>query len=261
MTLLSDLRMLGRSAAFVGSTAAHLTALGVDLSLHGDERHHGIIHKWRARWAGGLMSLYGLHVQAHGPHVGEGKQYPGVSPDGTGRVFILNHRSGMDIVLSLVFFEAYMVSRADLGQWPLIGLAARSTGTLFVDRSSSRSGAAVVRLMTKTLQRGHAIALYPEGTTFAGDEVRPLKSGAFRAAKEAGAEIVPAGLAYRTTEAGFGDESFGNHMRRVAGMPQIDVALEVGEAYRSDGLSVQALRDDGRQRLQALVDRARQRLH
>lgn len=255
-----DLRLAARSLAFVASTGAHLTGLGLDLQWHASNEQHRIVHKWRRSWAGGLMKLYGLDVKACGDFAALGEQYPGTSENGRGRVFILNHRSGMDIILSLVFFEAYMVSRADLAAWPLIGLAARSTGTLFVDRSSSKSGRAVVDAMAGALRQGHGVALYPEGTTFSGDEVRALKSGAFRAAQEAEAEIVPVGLAYASSKASFGDETFGQHMRRVAGMGRIEVALEVGEPYRCQDKSMKVLRQEGRQRLQELVNQARQRV-
>ena len=56
---------------------------------------------------------------------------------------------------------------------------------------------------------GQTVIVFPEGTTFAGDEVRPFHAGAFVAALRTGAEIVPVGLAYqRGSGAAFVDESF-----------------------------------------------------
>src|SRR6478609_5701447 len=104
---------------------------------------------------------------------------------------------------SSAFIEANTVSRADLAGWPVIGLAARRVGTLFVDRSDKRSGAAVINAMITGLESGRGVMVYPEGTTFAGDEVRPFRAGAFLAAQRAGAEIVPVGIAYGGDGASF----------------------------------------------------------
>ena len=49
--------------------------------------------------------------------------------------------------------------------------------------------------------------LYPEGTTYSGDEVRPFRAGAFLAAQRTGAEIVPVGIAYEGDAASYGETS------------------------------------------------------
>ncbi len=218
------------------------------------------MNHWAGRWARNLLRIYQVHVQPAGPHVGLGGRYPGRSDSGTGRLFVLNHRSGLDVGITLSYFNASLVSRADLARWPMIGYVARGTGTLFVERGNRRSGMAVLKQMSGALEAGRGIAIYPEGTAFSGDEVRPLFTGGFRAAMRAGAEIVPAGIAYADAETTFGDESFLEHMKRVASMKRVDVALEVGEPIASQGQSLKALRGLTRERLQALVDRARGRL-
>ena len=107
-----------------------------------------------------------------------------------------NHRSAIDIGVVLATFGGTMVSRADLASWPVVGAAARAVGTVFVDRSSAKSGAATIRAIQKHLEEGQTINLFPEGTTFDGDEVRPFHGGAFVSAVRAEAEVLPVGLAY-----------------------------------------------------------------
>ena len=71
--------------------------------------------------------------------------------------------------------------------------------------------------------------IFPEGTTFAGDEVRPFHAGGFAAAAGTGADVVPVGLAYsRKSEAAFGDETFVAHLGRMAAAPPSFVVLSVG---------------------------------
>jgi 1-acyl-sn-glycerol-3-phosphate acyltransferase len=169
----------------------------------------------------------------------------------------MNHRSMLDIFVDLAFIEANTVSRADLAGWPVIGLAARRVGTLFVDRSDKRSGAAVINAMIAGLQMGRGVMVYPEGTTFAGDEVRPFRAGAFLAAMRAGAEIVPVGIAYGGADSSYLQESFPAHYRRVAGSPVTRIGLVAGEPFRAEGTEVEAIQERARAEVQALVHRAR----
>jgi 1-acyl-sn-glycerol-3-phosphate acyltransferase len=132
----------------------------------------------------------------------------------------------------LATFGGTMVSRADLARWPLVGAAARAVGTVFVDRASAKSGAATIRAIQKHLASGRTIALFPEGTTFDGDEVRPFHGGAFVAAARAEAEILPVGLAYpKGSGAAFVDETFPEHLARLAASDDTRIALAVGDPF------------------------------
>jgi len=215
-----------------------------------------------ARYGAGLLRLYGLEVSAEGPYVElPGGRYPARDASGRGRLFVMNHRSMLDIFVNLAFLEANIVSRADLSRWPVIGLAARRVGTLFVDRSSKQSGAAVISAMCGAVERGRAVMVYPEGTTFSGDEVHPFRPGAFLAAERTGAEIVPVGIAYEGDAASFLDETFANHLLRVSSTRRIRIGLSVGEAIRGDQAGgVEALKALAHERVEELVRRARRRL-
>ena len=100
--------------------------------------------------------------------------------------------------------------------------------------------------------------MYPEGTTFAGDEVRPFRAGAFTAAQRTGAEIVPMGIAYEGHAATFVDEAFPAHYRRVASSPKTRLGLIFGDPIPAgDHPDVNVLRGLAHERVQALVHRAR----
>jgi lyso-ornithine lipid O-acyltransferase len=252
-----------RTAGFVGLTFSLLAGFEGERALAADDRaRDDVTYKWMARYGRGLLALYGLEVSTRGPFV-EGGRYPARDAAGRGRLFVMNHRSMLDIFVNLAFLEANIVSRADLEGWPVIGLAARRVGTLFVDRSSKRSGAAVINAMASAVERGRAVMVYPEGTTFRGDEVRPFRPGAFLAAARTGAEIVPVGIAYEGEAAFYLDEPFTRHLLRVSATRRIRIALEVGEPLLPGGSAdadVDALKDLAHERVQALVHRARARL-
>ena len=91
-------------------------------------------------------------------------------PRAGARVIVSNHRSGLDIPLLGSLFDAAFLSRADLGQWPAIGDAARHIGTLFVDRKDQTSRAEAIKAMRRVIEAGEGVLVFPEGTTHAGDE-------------------------------------------------------------------------------------------
>ena len=234
--------------------------LEVDTALSAREEREEVLAKWIARYGRALLGLYGVDLRAGGPFAGEGQRYPGRGAGGRGRVFVMNHRSGLDVPVTLALFDATIVSRADLADWPVIGMAARRVGTLFVDRESRSSGATVVQGMVSAIEGGRSVMIYPEGTTFAGDEVRPFRLGAFRTALRSGSEVVPAGIAYGD-RAEFTESSFMVHMKRVSERPRTRVAVEVGEPItplKDD--TPESLRDRVQQAVQVLVHRARPRL-
>jgi 1-acyl-sn-glycerol-3-phosphate acyltransferase len=254
-----------RTAGFVGLTLALLAGFESERALAPDDRaRDDVTYRWMQRYGLGLLRLYGLEVASGGPYVegtaGGPPRYPARDARGRGRLFVMNHRSMLDIFVNLAFFEANIVSRADLSGWPVIGLAARRVGTLFVDRTDKRSGTAVIDAMCSAVLCGRGVMVYPEGTTYAGDEVRPFRPGAFLAAARAGAEIVPVGIAYEGEAAAFGDESFVSHLLRVSSTRRLRVGLEVGEAIPGDRADVEAVKALTHQRVQALVRRARARL-
>jgi 1-acyl-sn-glycerol-3-phosphate acyltransferase len=262
MTTLSvseRLRLGSRVARFTGVTLDQLAKLEVARLGKDEATAAALVCHHRALWAKRMLKVFGIEPQVQGVRLATGERYPGTDARGVGRVFLFNHRSGMDILLSLAFFDATIVSRADLASWPVIGLAARRVGTLFVDRADAKSGAAVIQRMARALLEGQGIGIYPEGTAFGGDEVRPLKTGAFRAAQRAGAELVPVGFAYDDPRTAYGDESFVAHMERVASMERLVVSIDVGEPLSSAG-SMHELREQGRVALQRCVTRARARL-
>jgi 1-acyl-sn-glycerol-3-phosphate acyltransferase len=271
---LDTLRLPLRTAGSLGLTVGMYGLLEIDTALSSEAERDVVLHTWMRRYGRTLLKIYGVEVQPGGPYVSERAQvadgaagapaeagfYPGRDARGMGRLFVMNHRAAFDIMLTLAFFEATIVSRADLAGWPVIGTAARRVGTLFVDRSDKRSGAAVVQAMGAALQGGRGVMIYPEGTTFAGDEVRPFRMGGFKAACGVGAEIVPVGVAYAGAACTYVNESFTSHMTRVSCVKHTRAAFEVGAPIATAGQDVSAVRDGAQQAVQALVHRARARL-
>lgn len=257
---ITSIRFAIRMTAFVLGTLFFWGGMEIDFLLRRRTRRIDLISKWTRRWAGTLLRVFGIRVEAYGPFANEGKLYPGRDERGIGRIFVMNHRSGADIPVVLTIAAVHVISRHDLAKWPLIGPGARRIGTLFVDRKSRRSGATVLRQISDKLEAGEGIAMFPEGTAHPGDEVRPFKPGAFKAAQRAAAQIVPMGVAYGDPAAYYTDDSFMAHMKRIACLRRMRVVVEIGEPLTVDEGSSMEVKDQARERVEELVAKARERL-
>lgn len=261
MSAITDARFAGRAAGIAAYSMWCYVRFETEVRLlHPEasqdeawmERH---ISSTMHRYGRMMTDLYGLDIATEGlPPDGF---FRGTDANGKGRVFVSNHRSALDILATLKHFEGKHVSRADLAGWPIIGLVARRIRILFVDRENRRSAAAVMKQMIEYVERGIGVIIFPEGTTYDGDEVRPFKPGAFTVARKTGCEIVPFGIAYARSGASFGDESMLLHMRRVSGAPTTRLAIAAGEPFRAGSLDTSALAVAAHDKVQALVNRAR----
>lgn len=250
------LRRARRLSGFVAITTAMVGMYVAHRRVARAPESRELRDAWVRRWSAALLRLFALEVET----IGSLPPAPRA-----GRLVVANHRSTIDVGLLLGAFGGRMVSRDDLSGWPVVGPAARAVGTVFVDRASSIGGVAAIRTMGRLLRAGETVIVFPEGTTFADDEVRPFLPGAFVAALGAGAEIVPVGIAYGLgSGAAFLDEPFGEHLLRLAGAPPSRVALAIGAPVAvgasGAGRAAAAVADEARVLVQALVARARKRL-
>ncbi len=201
-------RQAARAAGFIGVTGAMLPVYVSRDRLAARESRDAVRDRWVKRWAGALLSIFAVTPELCAP---------APPRSGRGRLVVSNHRSAIDIGVLLKVLGGRMVSRADLSRWPVIGAAARSVGTVFVDRSDASSGASAIREIRELLRAGQTVIVFPEGTTFAGDEVRPFQAGAFLSAMNTEAEVLPVGLAYEAgSQAAFVNETFPAHLARLA---------------------------------------------
>ncbi len=248
-------RQAARASGFVGLTAAMLPPFVARMATVSDADRNAVRDAWVGRWARSLLSLFAIEV------VVDGTIPPPTQGRGRGRLVVTNHRSAIDIGVVLALFGGTMVSRADLATWPVVGAAARAVGTVFVDRTSAKSGAATIRAIQKHLEDGQTINLFPEGTTFDGDEVRAFFGGAFVSAVRAEAEVLPVGVAYpRDSGAAFVNESFASHLARMARSRPTRMVISVGSPFvarKSDRATDVMTRAHAE--VQALVVRARNR--
>jgi len=160
-------------------------------------------------------------------------------------------------LLLLDLFGGHFLARGDMADWPGIGPLSRRAGTLFVDRGDAASGASAIRRIRDRLSKGISISVFPEGTTFEGDDVREFQPGAFIAIARERGEIVPVGIAYESRDAIYGDEPVTAHMKRLVRARSIHVGVAVGPPIDASGTAVRSLAVNLQSTVQALVHQAR----
>lgn len=251
MTIAESARRAARISGFVALTPTMLAGWSLRDAM-GSRDPIALRDRWFGAWCDAMLRVFSIRIVR--------ANAPAPRAHGKGRLVVSNHRGVADVLVLLSVFGGRMVSRADLSRWPLIGLAGRKLGTVFVDRENLRSGAATIRAMRELLRAGESITIFPEGTTFAGDEVRKFHAGGLSAAAGTGAEIVPVGLAYsRDSQAAFLDESFPSHLSRMAAAPPSFVAISIGAPFEMPAKSRSAdFAERAREAVASEVARARE---
>lgn len=243
--VLGSLRAGVRAAVVAGWTASvvygHRAAAWVRPELDSPAGKRPFIE----RWGRGIIPLLGaeLHLVSGRPPERDRGPY----------LVVANHRSPLDILVCMHLVGGVVLSHHGVASIPVFGAAAKATDTIFVDRADGKSGARAIREMRRRLREGRNVIVFPEGTTFRGDEVRAFKRGAFTAARGLELEVLPIGVAY---EPGceFVDETFGRHMARMSARPRTPIWVCIGEPtpMPSDAAGEERVRSA----IQALVDRA-----
>ena len=170
-----------RLAGVVGRVFQGLWLAGVRMPRLDAAGRHAIVQRWSVQ----MLRTLGVEVRVTGtPHVGA-------------VLFVANHVSWLDIpALHASAPHARFVSKAAIAHWPLLGSLARAGGTLFIERERKRDALRVVHEVADALRGADAIAVFPEGTTGAGDAVLPFHANLLQAAITTGCVVQPVVLRY-----------------------------------------------------------------
>lgn len=136
-------------------------------------------------WAGKLLRVLGLQHQVNG-HFHAGPV-----------LLLSNHVSWLDILaIHAACPRARFVSKADVRAWPLLGWLVGAVGTLFIERERKRDALRVVHQVAEGLAEGGTIAVFPEGTTGAGDALLPFHGNLLQAAIVGGHPVQPVAMRF-----------------------------------------------------------------
>jgi len=172
----------------MGKVIRHLTKGAATMALVfpfvGADRRRRITK----RWSDGVLEIFGLTLEVEGE--------PHCETHGGPVLIVSNHISWVDIYAYLSVADFRFVAKSEVRSWPLIGWFARNIGTIFVERDRPRDAVRVGRELGDALGSGHAVCLFPEGTTTDGSVVLPFSSVLMSAAADTGTPVQPVSIAY-----------------------------------------------------------------
>jgi lyso-ornithine lipid O-acyltransferase len=91
-------------------------------------------------------------------------------------LLVCNHMSYLDILVLSSLTPAVFVAKREVKSWPVMGLMAQLSGTIFVDRERRTHVGKVNNEIQNALNDGMLVVLFPEGTSSDGKTVLPFKS-------------------------------------------------------------------------------------
>lgn len=178
-------------------------------------------------------------------------QVEGTPP--TRGVVVANHLSYLDIAILSAEMKCFFVAKAEISKWPYFGEAARSGGTLFIDRASLASAEVVAAEILQRLSLPAPILFFPEGTSSDGSSVLRFHSRLFEPAIVAQAPVTAASIRYAPGDGRaereicwFGDEEFLPHLWKTLGSAGFTAEVHFGEpqVYADRRVAAQTTRDE-----------------
>ncbi len=176
------------------------------------------------RWARTSLWVLGARIRESGP-----------PPESS--LVVSNHLSYLDILVLGSRFPSLFVSKAEVARWPVMGLLARTSGTIFVDRDRKRDLPKVASQIAGELEAGSSVVLFPEGTSSGGADLLPFRPSLLAPAAQTGRPVRYASLRYQAPPGHppasqclcwWGDMAFGGHFWALLRLPYFDADVRFG---------------------------------
>lgn len=213
----------------------HLAAGLVRVTFQYPKLDAGARARVMRRWSLELLRILGVQLSVRGDP-------PGIKP--RLGVVVANHVSWLDIFVISAISPCRFVAKSDIRRWPVIGYLCDRAGTLFIERTRRRDTARINEQIRALLLSGERMAIFPEGTTTDGTELKPFHASLLQPAVEVQAPVYPAALRYRDASGAlskavpyYGDMSFAESLKRILREPRIYAELIFCDPIDARGLT------------------------
>lgn len=118
-------------------------------------------------------------------------------PEKGGALFIGNHRSYFDILISYIYMKSItgFVSKLEMDRIPILNSWMRMIHCLFLDRDDVKQGLQIILAAIAQIKEGINVFIFPEGTrNKENDTFMPFKAGSFKIATKSGCDIIPVSI-------------------------------------------------------------------
>lgn len=115
-------------------------------------------------------------------------------PTDTAVLYVGNHRSFFDIVLTLSKFPGITgyVAKKEMDKVPLLNIWMRFIHCLFLDRENIKEGMKTILAGIEKVKSGISLCIFPEGTrNKVNNTLLPFHDGSFKIADKGGVPVVP----------------------------------------------------------------------
>lgn len=169
-----------RVALSIACLLIHVPILHIESWIFGYSAARGF--KYRRRFAAYYIFILNLRITKKGH-----SEVPNA-------LYVCNHRMMIDPIVLLRHCDAYIVSKAEVASYPVLGNGAKNTGVIFVQRDHRGSRAAIKEKIGELLEKGESVAIFPEGTVNVADLSADFSKGSFDQAATIGCAVVPVAL-------------------------------------------------------------------
>ena len=204
----------------VATHTHHWVSKAKKLPQPADEPYPETLRGYIDQWANGVLDI----VKMKRKRLGEPAR-------GEPVLLVGNHISYLDIPLLVSQTPAVFVAKKEVASFPVFGAAAKSIGTLFVERESKNSRQQISDAVAHCLKiRRQSVAMFPSGTTRM-DESEPWRFGPFKIAKEKNIRIQPFRLRYTPmrTAAYLMEDLMLTHLWKLVDSPGLEATIEFHE--------------------------------
>lgn len=168
--------------------ALHLAWLGIGAALiyprvSADQRA-----RLKQRWSHRILSLLAIRLEVA----------PVDAPPGC--LIVANHISWLDIFAINAVRPAAFISKSEVRRWPFIGWLSASNDTIFLVRGSRGHAREINSEIDARLNAGGDVALFPEGMTSDGMQVRNFHAALMQPVVETGRPVLPLALSYHDAD-------------------------------------------------------------
>ncbi len=182
------------------------------------------------------LKLFGITARKNFAPLKMGEKY----------LIVSNHLSYLDVLIISTFFPTCFVTSNEMKETPFLGQLCLLGGCLFVERRKRSGITGEVAQITHALKSGLNVVIFPEAKSTNGEVVLNFRRPLFQSAINAGVNVLPICLNYRTIDGEkvtiknrdhvfwYGDMTFMKHALTLFSHKRIIVDLTVMEVLSTE---------------------------
>lgn len=111
-------------------------------------------------------------------------------------LIVANHISWLDVYVMISILPMRFVAKSEVRSWPFIGWLCVRAQTIFIERNKRSDTVRANQQIVEHLRQGNCMAIFPEGTTSDGSQVRHFHASLLQPAIDSQTTIYPVAVYY-----------------------------------------------------------------